>query len=773
MRAIDLAEKDALDPSAVGHKAANLARFASTFRVPPAFCLSTSVYDELRHALDEDGREERAALRACVADAYERLAAKVGVREPRVAVRSSATGEDSADASFAGQHETILGVAGVDAVVDAVLECWRSAGNERVTAYRARQGIDAAVHVAVLVQEMVDADASAIAFGADPVTGDRAVVVIDAAAGLGDKIASGDVTPDRYVVSKSDLDVRGSGTLDEHQAREVARLVLALERDNGHTVDVECAFADGELYLLQCRPVTTLAAFPVEWRHPDDAKLHWRRDDAHFGEPSPRLVTDATEFGPSRGLQWRSDHFDLPLRPRLEAFCGRIYTTAERRIKTGDVADLQVKARPRLRADARGARARWDDEQLPALREHYAWFEARTTDIAATTRAMLAPIWDEAWRRFGDIWKIHMHAVWSGFIAGDDLAELFESLGLGTTLDALKLTQGLAPSLQRLERDLHRLAQRRAEGDASFDESMRAFLSSTHGNLGNSGEDLRYPVWRDDPELLLSELDRRIAQASEDPDARHARLRNESELIEHRARTALRERPADLARFEEALSVARAVSPLTEEHNYQLDRQIQAILRRFILAVGARMRDDAQLASSDEVWLFHVHEIAGALRLGSSLASLARERAAEFARWRRLRHPLTLGAAPGPINAPSTRTDLMHRSAQDGSGVIKGIPASGGLRRGHARLVRGPGDFAKFKAGDVLVCRASNVSWIPLFTLAAAVVTDVGGALSHAAVVAREFGVPAVTGCGVALERLRNGQLVEVDGDRGSVRPLD
>ena len=774
MRAIDLAEREALDPAAVGHKAANLARFAASFRVPPAFCLSTSVYDELRPALTPEGASEREALRLCVADAYERLAGAIGTRDPRVAVRSSATGEDSGEASYAGQHETILNVSGVDAVVDAVLECWRSAGNERVAAYRKEKGIDAAVQVAVLVQQMVDADTSAIAFGVDPVSGDTEIIVIDAAQGLGDKIAAGEITPDHYTVRKSDLQVSGPalGALDEPQARAIAKLTLALERENGHPVDVECAFAEGELYLLQCRPITTLSsAFPVQWRKPEDATLHWRRDDAHLGEPVPRLIGDVTERGPSAGLQRRAEIFDLPLSPRAEPFSGRTYTTAERRITTGDMDEIQKRSTARVRADARIGRKRWDEEHLPALRAHYAWFEERTGAVPTVARADLPPIWDEAWRRFGEVWVMHMMTVHAAFAGGDELSSLYETLTGGSPLDALKLTQGRAHTLHQLERDLEKLAAIRASGDTTaFDTALRAFVATPHGNLGNAGEDARKPTWRDDPSLLVAELDRRIAAKSETAETRHARLVADGDAVEARTRELLRDRPEDLARFEEVLAHARAVAPLTEEHNYHLDRQIQGHMRRLFLAVGARMVTDAQLEATEDVYYFHMPEVLQALRDGRPMQDQARARASEYASWRRLRHPRTIGAAAGPISALSTRTDLNYRTKQDEAGVIKGIAASAGLGRGRACLVRGAHEFEKLKPGDVLVCRSSNVSWIPLFTVAAAIVTDVGGSLSHAAVVAREFGVPAVTGCSVALEQLRDGELVEVDGDAGTVR---
>jgi pyruvate,water dikinase len=185
------------------------------------------------------------------------------------------------------------------------------------------------------------------------------------------------------------------------------------------------------------------------------------------------------------------------------------------------------------------------------------------------------------------------------------------------------------------------------------------------------------------------------------------------------------------------------------------------------------MAADRQLDASEDVYHLSATEIGEALRDGGSRHESVRAGANDYASWRRLRHPTTIGAPPAPSHSMSTRTDLNLRTAQDDTGVIRGVPASGGLRRGRVRVVRGSNEFARLKPGEVLVCRSSNVSWIPLFTIAVAVVTDVGGSLSHAAVVAREFGVPAVVGCGVATNTLRDGQLVEVDGDRGTIRLLD
>jgi pyruvate,water dikinase len=262
----------------VGGKAANLAKLAARHPVPPGFVLTTRAF----------GRPE---ARATVATAYAALSARYGQPEPPVAVRSSAADEDGAAASFAGQHETYLNVVGADAIAEAVARCWESASSERALAYRRQQGLSAErVNLAVLVQALIQADVAAVVFSANPLTGDRDEVVVNASWGLGESIVGGTVTPDTYVVRKADgallssivgdkarmtvsvpggteeVDVprflRGRPTLDDAQAAEAARLAADLEETMGWPVDLECAWSGGRLYLLQCRPITTLGRNP-------------------------------------------------------------------------------------------------------------------------------------------------------------------------------------------------------------------------------------------------------------------------------------------------------------------------------------------------------------------------------------------------------------------------------------------------------------------------------------------------------------------------------
>lgn len=277
----------------VGGKAANLNRLADVHRVPPGFCLTTQAYDLAMStkivpaAPGEEPPRIPSEVLEPMADAYQQLAGLCGEDEPGVAVRSSAADEDGAAASFAGQYETYLNVKGVAEIAKAVWGCWASAGSARAVEYRRQRGLVAGGgRVAVLVQQLIVADAAAVAFGANPVTGRRDETVITASWGLGESIVGGTVTPDTYVVRKTDLAIvsrlagdkrlmtvavpagtrevdvplflRDHSSLEDTQIVEIARLVNDLEQAMGWPADVECAYRGGKLFLLQCRPVTTV-----------------------------------------------------------------------------------------------------------------------------------------------------------------------------------------------------------------------------------------------------------------------------------------------------------------------------------------------------------------------------------------------------------------------------------------------------------------------------------------------------------------------------------
>lgn len=286
-----LGEIECHDPFLVGGKAASLSRLAEHYPVPPGFSLTTAAFDRASvGAWVETGQLILPPnLHGEVREAYHKLGALCDMENPAVAVRSSAVDEDGTDAFFAGQHETFLNVVGVDAVMDAVRNCWLSFNTPHAIEYRRKQGLPIdGVRVAVLVQQLVVVDVSAVVFTANPVTGTREEIVINASWGLGESIVGGTVTPDTYRVGKGNLAVVGRqisnkqhmtvaaawGTpevdvpsflrtrpaLTEEQAVEMARIGLALEAEAGRPVDIECEYHAQKLYLLQCRPITTLDA---------------------------------------------------------------------------------------------------------------------------------------------------------------------------------------------------------------------------------------------------------------------------------------------------------------------------------------------------------------------------------------------------------------------------------------------------------------------------------------------------------------------------------
>jgi len=391
------------------------------------------------------------------------------------------------------------------------------------------------------------------------------------------------------------------------------------------------------------------------------------------------------------------------------------------------------------------------------------------------------------------MWGLHFMTNAGSYQSLNDLADLYESLLGGAPADeAFRLVRGQPNELQRVQRDLYLLTEqararpavadlitrdpgaaldaiRRTDGGPSFLQAFAEFLDA-HGHLGQPYDDLTFPSWGDDPALVLAEVRKRLLHPAGDPEHTRQRLAAEAEALAGQLRARLRQRPEDLHRFEEALALARDAGPLTEGHNYWLDRMLQAHIHRLARRVGRRLTGAGVLDREDDVFFLFADEIAQSLREPADRRAKVADRRAELAHWRTVKPPRVLGKPP-EVPPPPNRFEPPPRVQKDAH-VLRGIGASPGKGHGPARVVSSADDFARVQSGDVLVCPSSNPSWVPLFGIISGLVTNTGGALSHAAVVAREFGVPAVVGTGEATERLRDGQLVEVDGTAGEVRLL-
>lgn len=284
LKIVWLEDPDCRDLACVGGKVANLSRVAAAHRVPRGMCLTTEAHAEW---LASGAGTWPDTLREELETHYAEMARRCGCEMPPVAVRSSAVDEDGQGSSFAGQYETYLNIVGTAAVAAAVSRCWASTNSEKVLEYRRQNNLPLEdVKIAVLVQQMVAADIAGVAFSANPIDDNRDEVVINMSWGLGETIVGGTVTPDTYIVDKAGLAVkqrqiaekekmtvahpagtrevdvprfmRNEPTLTDAKASEVAALARALEEHMGWPVDIECAYHGEKLYLLQCRPITTL-----------------------------------------------------------------------------------------------------------------------------------------------------------------------------------------------------------------------------------------------------------------------------------------------------------------------------------------------------------------------------------------------------------------------------------------------------------------------------------------------------------------------------------
>jgi phosphohistidine swiveling domain-containing protein len=442
-------------------------------------------------------------------------------------------------------------------------------------------------------------------------------------------------------------------------------------------------------------------------------------------------------------------------------------------------------------------RERWETEHLPRIKELLARHAALKPDEAP--EAELPGLVDEAFAIQQELWTIHFRIVPPQFTALQLFDELHADLFDG--VDGSALTAGQASESVKAGLALGDLAASARElglgpllRDTPAAEVMaelaktaagRAWLDQMSAYLATYGffQDLyalRTPTWREDPSCLLGMV-RSYLISGYDPKTQFEARSAAAADAEARARAALAAYPESVrAQFDGLLAAARSAAFLHEEHNYYIDQQGETSLRRVLVAIGRRLAEDGRLADPDDIFMLTRDELSALLaapETAGSTAALIDRRREEMRRARAMTPPSFIGPRP-PSAPPLPDSPLLRglgrfftpppRQAETAN-QLKGAPASIGIVTGRARVARTLNEATALQPGEILIAVTTMPAWTPLFGIAAAVVTETGGPLSHCAVVAREYGIPAVVGVHAAASAIQSGQLISVDGGLGLV----
>jgi phosphohistidine swiveling domain-containing protein len=786
-----------------------------------------SVLAEIRRLITEPPLPD--CLREQIAVAYGRLGAAT------VSVRSSATAEDLPGHSFAGQYETILGVTSLADCLEAVKRCWASVWTDRAFDYRRRNGIDhRQVEMAVIVQRQIEPEAAGVAFTLDPIKGSRSRIVIESCRGLGEALVSGQVQPDRIVLRKKNLELVRQNlateepSLDLKSVRRLARRVRRVEKRLGGPQDVEWATGDGTLWFLQARPITAIPQ-PKPW---EDRQV-WT--NLNLGEVAPEVMTPMTfsvivlMFEPLFVPIFRFVGADLHKYPPGGLVAGRLYFN----INTGLAAARPFVSPARLSVanslfggeqNRRFELGEFDlcDEDLPDL--GFSWpkyilswpglirdlfthrpsrneaFKARARalndelarfDVATATVEELIGMVTRVFRE--GLESFELLYMWPGSVAaavfGKVCQKWLDDEEPARRYRLFAAQGGIADTEAGL--DLWRLAalaheDRQTEAALRSDcgwDTIRPELASTgagrrfiqawdrfmamHGQHCHSELELYSPRWTETPDYVLGLVQgylRAIDRAN--PLERHRQL---AERRKRLTQQCLRKLKNPIKRWIFNWSLRQTQRLACDRENWKNEAvRTFAGVRRIFLELGERLRRQGIFMDRQDIFFLEIGEVEPVVQGRADFD--VKQRIAQ----RRAEYEWNVAQTPPPVVVgrydPRKDTGLKIDAHVK---VLKGMAVSPGVVTGKARVITHPGDGQHVEPGEILVAPVTNPAWTPYFLPAAGVVVDMGGVLSHGAIIAREYGIPAVVNVGPASRIIRTGQTLRVDGDRGTVMILD
>jgi rifampicin phosphotransferase len=716
----DLRKADAAE---VGGKAAQLGELiAAGARVPDGLVLTVAAGGM---SADERG----SLLQTGVAD----------LGSGPFAVRSSGIAEDGAERSFAGMYETVLDVSadGLPAAADRVLA---SAHASRAKAY----GLAANGHMAVIVQRMVAPAAAGVALTADPISGDRRTCVVTAVRGLGERLVSGAAIGDEWVVRDGVARARRQPehAIDPGQALRVANEARRIAAALRVPQDIEWAIdADGGLWILQARPMTALPP------------------DVSWGPPAPGAYTRQLRFG-----EWISE----PVTPLFESW---LLTAMEERTHA-DYLKMIGQRIPRpyhvvvngwyfytLNWATPGAFAR----NLPNMLWHLIRSPRHVAGINPSTVRHSFPIAERIWR--ADVQPRYRAAV----AAAEARVEALPVTSLPALIDELADLAGesftwvtaLAGAAYKMEVNLAQFYRRHLA--PSLGGSHLPLLTGFEAPTDPARHAVASLDWWHAPGPRGGSAIRTVADHAALVETRHA--------AEEAAFAALAPLPRRLRAFRRLLADAQHLVPLREEQVAELT-MAWPVMRRAVWRIGEELASRGVIGEPDDIFFLTCDEVLSAIGDGGSAAHVdVAARRSTREQQARLVPPLIVGRLNPLVEKLFAGMSRLFGAVPSDTAVVSGTPASPGRASGPVRVIRGPEQFDELEPGEILVAPLTAPAWTPLFTRAAAVVTDVGSPAAHASIVAREYGIPAVVGCGDATARLRTGMRVTVDGTTGNVEP--
>ncbi len=751
--------------------------------------------------------------------------AYVGLGSIAVAVRSSATAEDLPDASFAGQQETYLNIKGENEVIAAVKQCWASLWTARAIAYRMKNDIrQNVVALAVVVQKLVFSDASGVMFTLNPLNGRRGEMIINAAWGLGESVVSSLVIPDTIVVdkntermvsyqaaSKEIMTVRTlNGTeeiavsqrlrkkhaLTRNQVMRLTQLGKRIEQFYQMPMDIEWALEKDNLYIVQARPITVL---PPEWLPPEKGVIYTKGSLAeHLPNPvSPLFATLGLEIVNSASELLWVDMFDksatklLPDNGVYAIINGYVYLSVKakplliavkslsprtlRRTLTNSVARFQS-----AREEFEAIVGEWEGKYLDTLNAHqimegiqvvfyasctYFTKIQLTLPAASLSETLFTKLFREVTCRAGILDT-------SSFLLGFDTIALQSEKFLFNLTEWVKQNNALYLYLQnnpatKIAEDLMSSvfpAEVSQEAWTKWKTQINQYFTA----FGRTAYDFDFS-YSTPQEMLTPTLESIKTFASgkgENPFLRQATLEKRRKQVEQEILQHIRVPRKKL--FLTLLQWAQETAPMRENAIYLMGMG-HPLIRRMFHEISERLIQGGAISQPDDIYWLTKSELEALIVRLDENRSLPDMRGAIPARKAQLEKQR---AYVPPYKLPEKSGKMISSAPQkrkDGKIVLTGIGTSTGIVTASACVLHSPADFANFKPGSVLVAVTTTPAWTPLFAYASAIVTDIGGPLSHSSIVAREYGIPAVMATHTATRTIQNGQMITVDGSVGVV----